>query len=1034
MPSLLKRLKFYLDSSHLKPHLGLLVVLLIYFVLAIYAGWQTPLAEGPDEMAHFTLARFLKKEGALPFTPEEREAAGYKSSHPPLNAALIVMLFFWDDLEAPPFVKSTEGIPRRHLVVDAGIDEFNVNSPQVLPTEDPVAGELLFWHFGRLMSTIFSGLTLMVIYGIGLKTFADLPQKHLWALATVMSVAFIPTFIFISSVFNYESLLGLCLALYLLVAIHLVKNPESNWLYLLAGLCVGLAFVTKLSALPAPLGLVVSVLIVGYRAGWPKGKYLVRLALSMLGLLVGAGWWFVLVEIKLNKVAELGWIAGLIRPIVDNSGRDITSLWIVNLLSGQQGLDAAWPAPAEMLAWIQYTFATFWSWRLKGPAVLFSILLVVTGLALLGLIRVWRQKREARLWLILLLFHVVLFCILPFARFVGSKIIEEAAQGQHILFPAAGAFAILVTWGLGAWFPTRTSKQWLGGMLLGGGMLGWTIFLQTSQVYQPPLPVRTVPPVTPPSATRVELDFGPMSLRGYELKGLLDDFVCCDSTHPALGVDLYWLAKEFAVEDYLTTVSLIDDQGQRQSVWVGHAANGRYPTRAWEPGDIIRDEVWLPVIGLKPGMYTLKLEVGGAHAPLPTEDGNSGLTLTEIDVSKVPAWPNHSAKTGREPVFHLWQGGRVVDHWPVFSSRSTIQITTDQEVDLSLVGPDQIEYTPEQIAGRTHVFIVDPLWSSGLYQLQEASSDPPAWQSAPVLEVRLRQRQKQIPDSQTVVKANFADQLMLLGYDLPQRYLLPGELLPVTLHWQALQTMPTDFVMFTRLRDEAGKVWGGHDRWPREYYSPFLWVAGEVVTDGFALELSPEAPAGLYYLDVGFYLPMGEAAVSLPLVQAGQMSNMTSVTIGPFRVRAVFSAKATEDLPNPQVILNQPFGQTPDLTLLGYDLVNRADQPGPNLKLTLYWRAEAQLSLNYTTFVHLYDATGEIVAQKDQLPLNGPYPTSLWYPGEIIADEIVVYLPAEPPSGTHQLVIGMYDWQTGQRLIVPGHPANEVKLTDVKIR
>ena len=197
-----------------------------------------------------------------------------------------------------------------------------------------------------------------------------------------------------------------------------------------------------------------------------------------------------------------------------------------------------------------------------------------------------------------------------------------------------------------------------------------------------------------------------------------------------------------------------------------------------------------------------------------------------------------------------------------------------------MVAPDQTVYAPEQVAGQTHIFMVDPLWLSGVYQLQGA----PGHKSIPVFKVRVRGRQKAIPDSQTVINANFANQIVLLGYNLPQRHLIAGEPLLIILHWQALQTMPTDFIMFTRLRDETGKVWGGHDRWPQETYSPLLWTAGEVVEDGFTVQISSETPPGLYYLDVGFYLVIGEAAISLPLVQAGQMSDVTSVTIGPIEV------------------------------------------------------------------------------------------------------------------------------------------------------
>lgn len=103
------------------------------------------------------------------------------------------------------------------------------------------------------------------------------------------------------------------------------------------------------------------------------------------------------------------------------------------------------------------------------------------------------------------------------------------------------------------------------------------------------------------------------------------------------------------------------------------------------------------------------------------------------------------------------------------------------------------------------------------------------------------------------------------------------------------------------------------------------------------------------------------------------------------------------------------------------------------LSITLYWRSESQLPLDYTVFVHIRNSAGEIVAQKDQPPLKGAYPTSLWDPGEIIADEITIPLPVELPAGEYKIVIGMYDFSTGMRLAIPGNPENSLTLSTMEI-
>ena len=49
----------------------------------------------------------------------------------------------------------------------------------------------------------------------------------------------------------------------------------------------------------------------------------------------------------------------------------------------------------------------------------------------------------------------------------------------------------------------------------------------------------------------------------------------------------------------------------------------------------------------------------------------------------------------------------------------------------------------------------------------------------------------------------------------------------------------------------------------------------------------------------------------------------------------------------------------------------------------------------------------------------------------IVADEIIIPIPENLPTDSYQIVVGFYNFETGQRLSVPDHPANEVELLDV---
>jgi hypothetical protein len=138
------------------------------------------------------------------------------------------------------------------------------------------------------------------------------------------------------------------------------------------------------------------------------------------------------------------------------------------------------------------------------------------------------------------------------------------------------------------------------------------------------------------------------------------------------------------------------------------------------------------------------------------------------------------------------------------------------------------------------------------------------------------------------LEANFADQIQLLGYDLPKTQVKTGEAIPVTLYWQAPpdKAPDADFIQFNHLHDIDGTLRGGYDRQPLEYYNTRRWAPGEIVIDGYAVPVDADAPPGEYYLDVGYYLTVGESPVSLPLVVDGRQSEITAVTIGPIEVVA----------------------------------------------------------------------------------------------------------------------------------------------------
>ncbi len=102
--------------------------------------------------------------------------------------------------------------------------------------------------------------------------------------------------------------------------------------------------------------------------------------------------------------------------------------------------------------------------------------------------------------------------------------------------------------------------------------------------------------------------------------------------------------------------------------------------------------------------------------------------------------------------------------------------------------------------------------------------------------------------------------------------------------------------------------------------------------------------------------------------------------------------------------------------LLAYEVDGLPVGPGDVVDLTLYWAAWSEMEEDYTVFTHLIDAEDRVWAQQDNPPQEGERPTSGWREGEVVADSYHLLLPDDIPAGQYRLEVGMYHWQTGERL------------------
>ncbi len=230
-----------------------------------------------------------------------------------------------------------------------------------------------------------------------------------------------------------------------------------------------------------------------------------------------------------------------------------------------------------------------------------------------------------------------------------------------------------------------------------------------------------------------------------------------------------------------------------------------------------------------------------------------------------------------------------------------------------------------------------------------------------------------------------------------------GQPVPFTLYWQAIKPA-ADVQARLRLVDADGHTVAALLRsLGRASYPPTEWPVGAVVRDAAAFWLPPLAEDGVA-------VPAGTYTLRLDLLDAAGKPLPAFADLGQLAVTAPPRSFTPPVVAYP---LSITLGDT--AALVGYDLDTAAFAPGAPLSLTLYWHSVHVTATSYTVFIQLlYD--GRVLAQQDQIPLGGSRPTTGWLPGEYLADSYTLTVPPDAPSGTYELIVGLYEAETGERL------------------
>lgn len=139
-------------------------------------------------------------------------------------------------------------------------------------------------------------------------------------------------------------------------------------------------------------------------------------------------------------------------------------------------------------------------------------------------------------------------------------------------------------------------------------------------------------------------------------------------------------------------------------------------------------------------------------------------------------------------------------------------------------------------------------------------------------------------------------------------------------------------------------------------------------------------------------------------------------------VRFVQYSVPSTSVPRGEQVFDARFGDV--MTLSGITVDTRNVHQGDVLNLTLFWQSQKPIDKRYKIFIHLLNADGKIVTQRDSEPGNNLNPTTLWKPGVRIPDLHGLLIPLTLPAGKYRLSMGVYDLdQPTVRLPVNGTDA-----------
>jgi len=252
------------------------------------------------------------------------------------------------------------------------------------------------------------------------------------------------------------------------------------------------------------------------------------------------------------------------------------------------------------------------------------------------------------------------------------------------------------------------------------------------------------------------------------------------------------------------------------------------------------------------------------------------------------------------------------------------------------------------------------------------------------------------------LKLQFGESLQLQGYEVN---LTKPDTVDVALFLHLDRHVWADYTIWLQWVDSQNRVVA--EKREDTTDNPAFWSPHQLTIDHHALTAPEPLAEGIYVLKLGWQAIDFRDSLWLPVYdEAGRLWPATPTPLGLIQIGA----------PLEFAPMSSPLSFGKQLNLTGYKLT--PGQTAHHFNLALQWQNDQPLNQDYTITIQWLDQNHRLIAQIDNPPLGGAYPTSTWQPRRPITDSYELELPPTITPGDYLLVVGVYDWQTLQRLSI----------------